>query len=96
MTTVKLSAHGDRNSFRPGIETVCPADRKLNLAAGQGPQERDRVAILRSTDETVSESAWNAAYPWLWTEGMKVAGLLLRGERTRKTARTRWPAPSGN
>jgi RNA polymerase sigma factor (sigma-70 family) len=34
---------------------------------------------LRSHDSDVSRQAWNAAYPRLWSAGMRLAGRLLSG-----------------
>jgi RNA polymerase sigma factor (sigma-70 family) len=42
---------------------------------GQEPLLRD----LRSVDPRVNARAWNAAYPLLWSAGMRLAGRLLAG-----------------
>ena len=34
---------------------------------------------LRSLDPRASRDAWNEAYPWLWSAGMRLATRLLSG-----------------
>lgn len=36
---------------------------------------------LRSLDGRTSAAAWNAAYPWLWSAGMRLACRLLSGRQ---------------
>lgn len=37
------------------------------------------LADLRSLDQRTNREAWNTAYPWLWSAGMRLAGRLLSG-----------------
>lgn len=38
-----------------------------------------RLDALRSLDVRTNREAWNAAYPWLWSAGMRLADKLLAG-----------------
>ena len=48
---------------------------------GEGAVGGPEISLkaLRSLDARTSRDAWNAAYPWLWSAGMRLAGRLLVG-----------------
>lgn len=68
-----------------GCNTSSPQDGAG--AAASGPAIA--VEHLRSLDARANHDAWNAAYPWLWSAGLRLAGRLLSGgqwEEQRKDA----------
>lgn len=54
---------------------------EISFLGGGAASDGHDVSLdaLRSLDARTSRDAWNAAYPWLWSAGMRLAGRLLAG-----------------
>jgi RNA polymerase sigma factor (sigma-70 family) len=56
-----------------------PSEGIAGPAAAAGGGCEVSMDSLRSLDARTSRDAWNTAYPWLWSAGMRLAGRLLSG-----------------